>query len=166
MNTVKVNGKYEYQIEIQSDEILVNQRKIEIDYREMSSGKSSIIFQNKVYNVELLSTDSVQKTAEVKVNGQVYHLEIANQYDLLLKQMGMENLGVKKIQQVQAPMPGLVLEVMVQNGTSVQKGDNLLVLEAMKMENIIKSPCDGIIQQVRVQKGDKVEKNAVLIKFV
>jgi biotin carboxyl carrier protein len=62
-------------------------------------------------------------------------------------------------------MPGLVLEVRVKVGDTVKKGDPLLVLEAMKMENILKSPADGIIQKVHVQKSAAVEKNQTLINF-
>ncbi|MNR65826.1 2-oxoglutarate carboxylase large subunit [compost metagenome] len=69
------------------------------------------------------------------------------------------------MKEIKAPMPGLVLNVMVQEGQEVGKGDNLLVLEAMKMENIIKSPDSGIVKKILITKGDKVEKNEVLIQF-
>jgi len=63
---------------------------------------------------------------------------------------------------VVAPMPGNILAVNVQNGAAVKKGDVLMVLEAMKMENEIMSPCDGTIASVNVQKGSTVETGAVL----
>ena len=62
-------------------------------------------------------------------------------------------------------MPGLVLSIMVRVGDSVKKGQGLMVLEAMKMENIIKSPSDGIVKSIYIKKSDAVEKNQVLIKF-
>jgi biotin carboxyl carrier protein len=62
-------------------------------------------------------------------------------------------------------MPGLVLNVLVSDGQSVAKGDAVLVLEAMKMENIIKAPADGVVKKVAVVKGDKVEKNQVMISM-
>ena len=62
-------------------------------------------------------------------------------------------------------MPGLVLSVLVTEGDEVKKGDNLLVLEAMKMENMIKSPTDGIIKKIEIKQGNKVEKNELLISF-
>ncbi|MNF13023.1 Glutaconyl-CoA decarboxylase subunit gamma [compost metagenome] len=67
--------------------------------------------------------------------------------------------------EIKAPMPGLVLNVIVESGQEVNKGDNLLILEAMKMENIIKSPSSGIVKKILVTKGDKVEKNEILIQF-
>lgn len=63
---------------------------------------------------------------------------------------------------VSAPMPGTVLSVNVQNGSQVKKGDVLLILEAMKMENEIMAPCDGTVASVNVQSGASVETGAVL----
>ena len=63
---------------------------------------------------------------------------------------------------VNAPMPGNILSVNVQNGATVKKGDVLMILEAMKMENEIMSPCDGTIASINVQKGSSVETGAVL----
>lgn len=64
--------------------------------------------------------------------------------------------------QVKAPMPGTILDVKVQAGQSVKKGDVLVILEAMKMENEILAPCDGKITGMNVRKGDSVETQALL----
>ncbi len=63
---------------------------------------------------------------------------------------------------VNSPMPGTILSVNVQNGAAVKKGDVLMILEAMKMENEIIAPCDGTIASVNVQNGASVETGAVL----
>ena len=63
---------------------------------------------------------------------------------------------------VSSPMPGTILSVNVTNGAAVKKGDVLMVLEAMKMENEIMSPCDGTVTSVNVTKGAAVETGAVL----
>ena len=63
---------------------------------------------------------------------------------------------------VNSPMPGTILSVNVQNGSAVKKGDVLMILEAMKMENESMSPCDGTVASVNVQKGSSVETGAVL----
>jgi biotin carboxyl carrier protein len=77
----------------------------------------------------------------------------------------LDNLNSKKVNEVKAPMPGLVLEIRVNVGDAVKKGDAILVLEAMKMENILKSPTDGTVSKINVKKGIAVEKNQVLINF-
>jgi biotin carboxyl carrier protein len=79
--------------------------------------------------------------------------------------MGLENALTPKISDMKAPMPGLVLQVLVNAGDTVNKGDKILVLEAMKMENTIKSPTDGIVNGVLVSQGMAVDKNQVLITF-
>ena len=63
---------------------------------------------------------------------------------------------------VASPMPGNILDVKVSAGTAVKKGDVLLILEAMKMENEIMAPCDGTVTAVNVQKGSTVESGTVL----
>jgi biotin carboxyl carrier protein len=79
--------------------------------------------------------------------------------------LGLDNLQSSKVAELKAPMPGLVLSVLVKEGDEVKKGDNLFVLEAMKMENIIKSPADVTIKSIKIKASDKVEKNQVLIQF-
>jgi biotin carboxyl carrier protein len=62
-------------------------------------------------------------------------------------------------------MPGMVLKILVKEGDTVKKGDGLLVLEAMKMENNIKALGDGVVSKIPIKAGDKVEKNQVMISF-
>ncbi|MCL4145650.1 UNVERIFIED_CONTAM: hypothetical protein GTU68_019273 [Idotea baltica] len=62
-------------------------------------------------------------------------------------------------------MPGLILDILVEVGQTIQKGDQLMILEAMKMENVLKAPGEGSISSIEVSQGDSVEKNQVLIKF-
>jgi biotin carboxyl carrier protein len=79
--------------------------------------------------------------------------------------MGMDKLQGNAMNELKAPMPGMVLKIMVNAGDEVKKGDSLLVLEAMKMENNIKALGDGVVTAIPIKAGDKVEKNQVLIKF-
>ena len=62
-------------------------------------------------------------------------------------------------------MPGLVRNVNINVGDLIKKGDSLIILEAMKMENVLKSPIDGIISELGVKPGESVEKNQILLSF-
>mgnify|MGYP001211168504 FL=1 len=99
------------------------------------------------------------------MNNQEITVSIEDKYDALLKQLGMENMKSQKVNEVKAPMPGLVLNILVKPGQEIAKGDGLFVLEAMKMENIIKSPTDALVKSIEVEKGVAVEKNQVLVTF-
>lgn len=165
MYQIKVNDDYQFDIIADEKQLIVNSENIKIDTVALDANTNHVLYRNKSYTVEVVQLNKEEKTATVKVNGNLYNLTIKDQFDQLLKQLGMDNLASTKIQQVKAPMPGLVLSVLVTDGDEVKKGDNLLVLEAMKMENMIKSPTDGIIKKVSVKQGDKVEKNELLISF-
>ncbi len=77
----------------------------------------------------------------------------------------MDKMFAQKVNDLKAPMPGLVLDILVSEGQTIQKGDSLLVLEAMKMENNLKAINDAVVKKINVSKGDKVEKNTVLIEL-
>ncbi|MFP5080762.1 acetyl-CoA carboxylase biotin carboxyl carrier protein subunit [Pedobacter sp. JCM 36344] len=162
---VKVNGKFDFELEVNNTEISMDQKAVIFDYRSLNARHSSVIYNNKSFNVELIEENRSEKTLVLKVNRNIYHLAIEDQYDQLLKQLGLDYSKTKKVAEVKAPMPGLVLKILVVQEQRVVKGDNLLVLEAMKMENMIKSPTDGIIKRILINIGDKTEKNAVLIEF-
>ncbi|WP_410220879.1 biotin/lipoyl-containing protein [Pedobacter sp.] len=165
MNQVKVNGNFNYDISINNKEIKVGDQIINIDQMKVNDYITHILHNNKSYTVELIALNKEEKEATIKVNNNIYQVAVKDQYDQLLKQLGLENMTSNKVSQIKAPMPGLVLNVLVQAGQEVKKGDSLLVLEAMKMENMIKSPTDGIIKKIEVKQGDKVEKNVLLISF-
>jgi biotin carboxyl carrier protein len=101
----------------------------------------------------------------VRVNGVVQTLQVLNQQQLLLESMGMTAGAETQEKHVESPMPGKILQVMVSPGAEVGEGDALLVLEAMKMENVIRAPRDGVIAEVHAEVGKAVEKAAVLVTY-
>lgn len=144
---------------------LLNGQPFTLDRLELGNGKSHVIFNHKSYSVELLSFDKETKQAIISVNGVKYPVQLKDRFDDLLKSLGMEDAGQKKIKNVKAPMPGLVLNLTVNEGDTVEKDSPLLILEAMKMENVIKSPGAGVVKKINVNKGQAVEKGAPLIEF-
>lgn len=122
-----------------------------------------IIKDNRSYRVEVL--EPADGKTRLKVNGTIYEAETIDKFDALLKSLGMEKGGAGKVNELKAPMPGLVLDIHVKPGDVIQKGDKVLVLEAMKMENVIKAPADATVASIEVEKGKTVDKNQVMVRF-
>ncbi|HEY0030770.1 MAG TPA: acetyl-CoA carboxylase biotin carboxyl carrier protein subunit [Bacteroidia bacterium] len=166
MLKVKVNNQKEHTIVLENTTSgTIDGTAFVWDVIEVKDGSFHIIKDDQSYNVEVIKADAAEKSFLISVNGNKYQLNVKDKFDELLKSLGFDNLNAKKVNDIKAPMPGLVLDLRVAEGDTVKKGDPILVLEAMKMENIIKSPADGIIKKINVQKGVAVEKNQVLINF-
>ena len=167
MLKIKVKDK-EYQVEFTGSTQQTgtfNGKKFTWDVIEIKDGSFHALKDDHSFNVEIVKTDHAGKNFVISVNGNKYTLQAKDKYDELLHSLGMDNLAGNKVNEIKAPMPGLVLDVRVQEGGTVKKGEAILVLEAMKMENVLKSPADGIVKKINVKKGMAVEKNQVLISF-
>lgn len=166
MLKVTVNNKKEHIIEFSDAKTgTIDGKDFAWDVIKVKDGSFHAIKNNKSYNVEVIKADPVEKSFLVSVNGNKYHLNVKDKYDVLLKSLGFDSLNANKVLNVKAPMPGLVLDIRVAEGDTIKKGDPIFVLEAMKMENIIKSPTDGVIKKINVKKGLAVDKNQVMITF-
>jgi len=122
-----------------------------------------ILHNNKGYAVEIVSQEG--KNITLLLNGRTHKLEISDEYDLLVEKMGLSVVADQKLSSVKAPMPGLILDIHVEPGQEIVEGDSLLILEAMKMENVIKASGVGVVKSIEAAKGDAVEKNQVLIEM-
>ncbi|MBI2269134.1 MAG: acetyl-CoA carboxylase biotin carboxyl carrier protein subunit [Bacteroidetes bacterium] len=167
MYKINVNDKYSFAVDVTSqNEGKINDKLVGWDIIEIKRGSFHVILGNKSYTAEVVKADLIEKFFEITVNGTKYKLSVKDKFDELLKTLGIDNLNNNKVNEIKAPMPGLVIDVRVSEGNAVKKGDAIIVLEAMKMENILKSPTDGIVKKINVKKGTAVEKNQVLINFV
>ena len=120
---------------------------------------------NKKYAVELVEADYLNKKLTLEVNGSIYSICIADEYDQMVKQMGLLTVNTQKQKNINAPMPGLILDVLVTVGQEVKEGDQVLVLSAMKMENSITASSDGVVKSINIKKDDAVEKGQLLIEI-
>ncbi len=164
MVAAKVNGK-RFEISEDQNGLLVNGSSFQWDKVKIADGYFHIIHQNKSYRAEVVTADKSTKSFTFKINGKNYTVDLKDKIDLLLEKMGMNTTAAGKINHIKAPMPGLIIDLKVKAGDTVKPGDQLLILEAMKMENILKSQGEGIVKTVKVNKGDTVEKGQVLIQF-
>ena len=154
-----------HEIELENHQIKIDGKKTDIDLVKLLDNKFHILKNHKSYNIEVIHADHKLKRFSIKVNNNIYDLNLQTELDILLDKMGMSSTSNEKMDHVKAPMPGLVLDILVVKGQTINKGDNLLVLEAMKMENIIKSSGYGIVKEIRIKKKDAVEKNQLLIEM-
>ena len=165
MYKAKINNTHDLTFEKKEGAWLLGGKDFAFDMIEVKENYFHIIKNHKSYNAEVVSHNAAEKSFKIKINQTVYDVLVKDRYDELLHQLGMDKALANKFSNIKAPMPGLVLNILVGEGADVKKGDALLVLEAMKMENILKSPADGIVKKVSVKKGMAVEKNQVLIEF-
>jgi biotin carboxyl carrier protein len=164
MYRASVNQK-KFEIVSTDSDLIVNGKAMPWNLVQTSEGHFHILINNKSYRAEIVKADRIAKSFIIKINGEQYTIELKDKFDLLLEKMGMNNGGAGKINNIKAPMPGLIIDLRVRDGDKVMPGDSLLILEAMKMENLIKATAETIVKSVKVKKGDSVEKNQILIEF-
>ncbi|MFD0836568.1 acetyl-CoA carboxylase biotin carboxyl carrier protein subunit [Mariniflexile aquimaris] len=153
----RVNNSFDF--EITSEDLS------SLDAIKISDSEYHILQQNKSYKAAITACDFNQKTYTVSVNKNTYTIKIQNDLDLLIENMGFSSAIEKHIDFIMAPMPGLILDVPIKINQDVKENDPLLILEAMKMENVITSPRNGRIKSILIKKGDAVIKNQILIEF-
>ena len=154
---LRVNGEFEHKL---------NQKDIDkLDIQPYGPNTYHILMENIPFTAEIINSDFYSKKYTVKVNSGVYEVSIDDHLDLLIDEMGFALSSLKDIVTIEAPMPGLILDINVHVGQTVNENDSLVILEAMKMENVITSPRDGIIKNIAVKKGEAVDKNHVLLEF-
>lgn len=164
MYKADVNGQ-SFVITNEGNEWSVNGQSLQWDITALGGNHYHVIYKNKGYSAEIIKLDRNSKTVELKLNGQKHTVQLRDNIDLLLEKMGMVSVDGAKINTIKAPMPGLIIDLRIKAGDTVKAGDPLLVLEAMKMENILKATGEGVVKQVKVKKGDSVEKGQLLIEF-
>jgi biotin carboxyl carrier protein len=165
MYKATINGR-QFEIAESDNKLLINGEVVDLNLVQISDGYFHILMMNKSYRAEVVEIDHLAKTFTFKINGKIYPVLLKNKFDLLLEKMGMNGNATSKVNNVKAPMPGLIIDLRVKEGDQVNTGDTLLILEAMKMENSIKSPGQAQVRSVKVKKGESVEKGQTLIEFL
>ncbi len=132
---------------------------------ERNGNLLKFIFEQEIYNAEIIHYSSDGKELSLIINNQKIQLTLKDSLDQLIDEMGMNDVSDTDGGDVISPMPGLVLKILVEEGQSVEKGDDMIVLEAMKMENLLKAPSSGTVQSIKSVAGDSVNKGDLLIKI-
>ncbi|MEN8137545.1 MAG: acetyl-CoA carboxylase biotin carboxyl carrier protein subunit [Bacteroidota bacterium] len=167
MSEANVNNR-KYEIELSEDSIFTG--KIDSDnfsFSIKSQNKNNYIIEKDgiEYDLDIIDLNENTKTIEILVNGKYFKTNLRDQYDKLIHNLGYGRKNDSESRYIKAPMPGLVLDILIKKNDPIKEGQHLLVLEAMKMENIIKSNSVGKIKNVNISKNDTVDKDEILIEL-
>lgn len=151
----------QYEIEVKEGEIYVNGELHHVDFKSMG--------QHLIYSM-IIDNESFEAVVEqrdgqyfVLMQGDLYEVKVTDERSQrLANAMGIDADFSGEVQ-IKSPMPGLIVEVPVDVGTEVVKGQTVVILESMKMQNELKAPRDGVIQRIDVAAGQSVEQNKVLV---
>jgi len=130
-----------------------------LDWRQTAPRVYSLLIDSKSYDVHIDESEAHEEALEVHLLSRVIR---ARASDARKRRVAKADAGPEGLVQITAPMPGRVVKVLTAEGTAVTRGDGIIVLEAMKMENELKAPRDGIVASVLVEEGQGVEGGALL----
>lgn len=150
----RVNDQFEFDL-TQADTFGVRQNGQEVQ----------AIDQSQLIRAQEYDADFLNRTYRYRIHGSFYEVQLKDDLDLLIDELGLAANVSTLSNELKAPMPGLIVDVLVKQGDAVKQGDGLIVLEAMKMENKLIAAHDGVIGKTIVKPGDAVEKGSVLIEF-
>ena len=165
MFEAKVNATHIFEVALTGKSYSLNGEPANADIQRLNAHSYQVLYKGASHTVHIVSVDREAKTVVLKVDGKRAEVVLSTEMDRLLKKLGLEGAGTAKVSDIKAPMPGLIHSIKVAEGQQVFKGDPLLILEAMKMENVIKSPADGIVGKIHIVQGQNVEKGAVLVSL-
>lgn len=160
-----MSRKDTYQVIVNDEEFTLSKEEyMALDMVKTSKSEYHVINNQFSKYVSVDANASNPKKLTVHMDGSKYNILIKDEIDQVIDDMGFHSSSQTRIENIIAPMPGLVLELLVKEGDSVSKGDSLLILGAMKMENQILSIGDIKVKGIKTKVGDSVEKGQVLIE--
>jgi biotin carboxyl carrier protein len=162
MKYVTTIGEESYEVEINGeDELFVDGQRMLIDFRSVA-GQSvySLIVNGKSYEALV---QPAEEGLEVLLQGHLFQVSVEDERQRRLRQSSGSTTTLRGEFHFKAPMPGLIVKVRVREGQEIKKGDRLIVLESMKMQNELSSPSDGTVRNLRIKPGDNVDQNQVLL---
>lgn len=125
----------------------------------------SIEHHGKVFHGEVVDDNTEGNLLTLKINHRVFQVSKKGELDDLIKELGLDKPKIKQLKELEAPMPGRIVNIAVEIGQELNVGDEILSLEAMKMENVLKAEGIGKVKRICFTNDDVVDKGAVLIEF-
>lgn len=165
MKYTATTKNHSLELEVQQGKVMFKGHEVDCQILSQSVGEVVLLIDNQVFRVQSLAKAEEGNDQHAHINGRKTSIRIQSETDLLLEKMGGAGGGQHASKNIKAPMPGLIVKLLISQGDTVEKGQVLLNFEAMKMENQLKSPGPGTIKSILVAPGDKVEKNQMLIEM-
>jgi biotin carboxyl carrier protein len=155
----------EFTVEIIDEKhIRINDKVLEVDFQSVSGQPVySLIIGGKSYEA-YVSPD--EDEWQVLLRGRLYQAQVEDEREKRLRAAAGGGVSESGEFHLKAPMPGLVVAVPVEDGQDVKKGQVLLILESMKMQNELKAPRDGVISRIKVRAGETVEQKQTLLSVI
>ncbi len=138
-------------------------KKVKIRLHEDPHGFSYIVWKNKKYLLDII--EKKQNKYTVMVNGVWYTFTVETPFSLKRKKFLEQQQGPSSEVSITAPMPGKIVDVIVEEGAEISMGEPVLILEAMKMQNEISSHVDGVVKKISIRKNDSVMKDDLLMEI-
>jgi len=164
MFKVTVNETKNFSIQFNGQIVNVNDLEHKPEITKIDNNTYLVIMDKKPFYVSVMKRDKDRRNFDLLINNKPASVRINHQSEVAASES--DQVGTKRfVDYIKAPMPGLIADVLVRDGEEVIDGQPLLILKAMKMENILRAPHDGTIRHVLVESGQKISKEDLLIQF-
>jgi biotin carboxyl carrier protein len=152
----------EYQIEIISEnQVVINGEQYEIDFQSLRQDLSySLLVSGNSFEINLYQDNEIW---EVLLRGKQFSVKVEDERGRRLRMAADQVPAQKSLVTVLAPMPGLVIDIPVQEGDDVEEGDVLIILESMKMQNELTAPRAGNVSKIQTELHANVERKQTLL---
>lgn len=155
-------GDRSFDLSFEDDHVLVDGEPKPYSFEMLREGYVSLIVDGVSMPVSVESMGD--GTVRVTIDGQRTDVQVKDERDLLVDEFGL-GADAAAGGEIRAPMPGLVIDILVDEGETVSANQGLLVLEAMKMENELSAPSGGVVGKIHAQNGEAVEKDDLLVEI-
>jgi biotin carboxyl carrier protein len=164
MKYVTTIDNQQFDIEVVDEHhIRIGGRLLQVDFETVSGQPVfSLILDGKSYEAYVYQGE---EDWDVLLRGRQYQVKVEDEREKRLRAAGGGGVAEGGEFHLKAPMPGLVVTILVEEGQAVKKGQVMLILESMKMQNELKSPRDGVIGRIRVKAGESVEQKQPLLSL-